>query len=170
MISIRREIPQDIDAVYTVNCQAFGRTPEADLVNTLRTREDNIISLVALENDKIVGHILFSPMTVEKQPENKHSIGLGPLAVLPGYQHSGIGSKLVRHGLDECRRNGFAVVAVLGHPAFYPRFGFTPSIKYAVKCEFDSPPEAFMLLELKPGALAVLKGQVIHYRPEFKDV
>ena len=171
MINIRREAAHDILAVYEVNKQAFGGTAEANLVNAVRTRENNLVSLVAVDGGKVVGHILFSPMKVAGQPENRTVIGLGPLAVLPDHQKQGVGSKLVRAGLDECRREGFKIVAVLGHPEYYPRFGFAPGIRYGVKSEFaDAPPEAFMLLELKPGALGALKGCTLQYMPEFNGV
>ena len=171
MVNIRRESARDLEAIYEVNKQAFGGTAEADLVNALRTREKNLISLVAVGGGKVVGHILFSPMEVAGQPENRSVIGLAPLAVLPGHQKQGIGSKLVRAGLEECRRKGFGVIAVLGHPHYYPRFGFAPGIKYGIKSEYaDAPPEAFMVLELKPGALGALKGCTLKYMPEFNGV
>ncbi len=170
MINIRREAPHDIEAAYQVNKQAFGGTAEANLVNAVRSCEKNLISLVATDRGKIIGHILFSPMTVEDQVENRSVIGLAPLAVLPAWQRKGVGSKLIRAGLDRCCRDGFKIVAVLGHPDYYPRFGFAPSIKYGIKCEFDAPPEAFMVLELLPGSLEAVKGCTLLYRPEFKDV
>jgi putative acetyltransferase len=171
MINIRREATHDTLAVYEVNEQAFGGTAEANLVNAVRTREKKLISLVAVDGGKVVGHTLFSPMKVAGQPENRTVIGLGPLAVLPDHQKQGVGSKLVRTGLKECRHAGFGVVAVLGHPAYYPRFGFAPGIRYGIKCEYaDAPPEAFMVLELKSGALETLKGCTLQYMPEFNGV
>lgn len=170
MINVRHEAAPDILAVYEVNKQAFGGIAEADLVNAVRSREKNLLSLVAVDGDKVVGHILFSPMTVEGQPENRSVIGLAPLAVLPVHQKQGVGSKLVRAGLEECLRDGCGAVAVLGHPEYYPRFGFAPGIRYGINSEFaDAPPEAFMVLELKPRTLAALRGCTLHYRPEFKE-
>jgi putative acetyltransferase len=169
MVDVRQEAPQDIEAVYEVNKQSFGSTTEADLVNAVRSREKKLISLVAVDGEEIVGHILFSPMAVEDQPSNMSVVGLAPMGVLPTYQNRGIGSKLVRAGLDECHQGGFQIVAVLGHPDYHPRFGFAPSIKYDIKCEFDAPAEVFMVLELHPSALETFRGCTLHYRPEFKD-
>jgi putative acetyltransferase len=124
-------------------------------------------SFVALPSDRIVGHILFSPVVVEgKCSSNLSILGLAPVAVLPEYQRQGIGTLLIQQGLEECRRSGFHAVVVLGHPDFYSRFGFIPASRKSLKCEYDVPEEAFMVLELESGALEDCSGTV-KYRSEF---
>jgi putative acetyltransferase len=114
----------------------------------------------------VAGHVLFSPVAVDPAAGRAGALGLAPLAVLPGRQRRGVGSALVRAGLDELRRRGAAAVVVLGHAAYYPRFGFAPASRFGLRCEFDCPDESFLALELRPGALAGGAG-VVRYRPEF---
>jgi len=165
---IRNELLQDQQAVYMVNAAAFETTVEAELINVLRKEAQPIISLVAEENTHIVGHILFSPVILSGHAELK-IMGLGPMAVLPDCQGRGIGSALVKAGLQACKELGFGAVVVLGHTWFYPRFGFAPSVRYGIHCEYDAAEEAFMILELQPGYLQGSQG-VIHYHPAFNDV
>ena len=166
-MNIRTEKPEDVEAVRQVNIAAFGRENEANLVDRLREIEFTF-SLVAVQSDRIVGHILFSPVVVEGKCSRKLSIlGLAPVAVLPNYQRQGIGTLLIREGLKECGRSGFHAVVVLGHPDFYPRFGFIPASRKSLKCEYDVPDEAFMVLELESGALQDCSGTV-KYRSEFR--
>jgi putative acetyltransferase len=168
-IKFRPEAPEDAAAIRHVEEQAFGQTNEADLVDALRRREAFTLSLVAVEGGEIVGHILFSPVTIEAGESRFEALALGPMAVLPSHQRKGIGSRLVRAGLEECRRAGHNIVVVLGHPNFYPRFGFVPSKPFGIRWEIDVPDEVFMLAELKPGALAG-RGGAVKYQPEFNDV
>lgn len=169
MIIIRRERPEDASAVRRVNEQAFGQRAEADLVDALRQRDELLISLVAIEDEQVVGHILFSPVTVQSDGASWGAMGLGPMAVLPEHQGKGIGSQLVEVGLEECRKTGHEVVVVLGHPEFYPRFGFAPSKPLGIRWEKDVPEEVFMVTELREGALAEREG-VVKYLPEFDGV
>src|SRR5262245_37347407 len=125
MIVIRPENIDDYSAVHSVIESAFGQADEADLVDALRTVASPQISLVAVENNRIVGHIFFSPVSVESAGDIFTALGLAPLAVLPECQRRGIGSRLVQEGLMECQRIGHNVVFVVGHPEYYPRFGFT---------------------------------------------
>ena len=163
---IRTEKPEDLEAVRQVNIAAFGRENEANLVDRLRGIASTF-SFVALPSDRIVGHILFSPIVVEgKCSSNLSILGLAPVAVLPEYQRQGIGTLLIQHGLEECRRSGFQAVVVLGHPDFYSRFGFIPASRKSLKCEYDVPDEAFMVLELESGTLEDCSGTV-KYRSEF---
>ena len=169
MIIIRAETAEDIPAVRLVNELAFGQPNEAALVDMLRAAAHPFISLVAAQDEQVVGHIFFSPVTIEAEDSAASSIlGLAPMAVLPEYQKQGIGSQLVREGLRECQRIGCDVVVVLGHPEYYPRFGFVPASQKGLRCEYAVPDEVFMVAELKPDALSV-RG-LVKYRPEFGDV
>lgn len=157
-ITVREEQPADFDAVYAVNQAGFGRSDEADLVNSLRAEGVVLVSLVGEIDGRIVGHILFSRMAIETEVESIAAVALAPLAVAPEYQGRGIGSELVRHGLRQLRNRGEAIVTVLGHEHYYPRFGFSPEKARLLKSPF--PPEAYMALELLPGALTGIHGQV----------
>ena len=167
-MTIRREAPEDFDAIRHVNEQAFGRAVEADLVDHLRSRGVLTISLVATQDGEIVGHIAFSPVAVESGPASFEAITLAPIAVLPAHQRQGIGSQLVRAGLEECRQLGHEIVVVVGHPEYYPRFGFAPGKPRGIGCEFEAPDEAWMVLELREGALAGRDG-IVKFQPEFHD-
>ena len=169
MITIRAETVTDRESVRGVNEAAFGRPQEADLVDALRGSVNPCVSLVAEEGGRVVGHIFFSPVAVESGEGAWAALGLGPMAVLPEYQRRGVGSELVREGLSECRRLGHEVVFVLGHARFYPRFGFTQAKAKGIECEFNAPDENFMVVELRPGALAGRKG-IVRYSPEFRSV
>ena len=168
MLTIRQETPEDIAAIRHINEQAFGGTVEADIVEKLRHRGALTLSLVAMQNNEIIGHIAFSPVKVESERSSFEAIALAPMAILPAYQHRGIGSQLVRAGLEECRRLGYKAVIVLGHPDYYPRFGFVPASTFNLRCEYPVPEEAFMALELSTGALANVSG-IVKYQPEFQD-
>ena len=169
MTSVREETPEDFEAVRRVNESAFGRPQEAALVEALRTVADPHISLVAEAEGRVVGHIFFSPVRVESEGAAHEALGLGPMAVLPEFQGRGVGSRLVLEGLEECRRRGHEVVFVLGHPEYYPRFGFEPTKARGITCEYAVPAEVFMLKELREGALAGLTG-VVKYHAEFGKV
>jgi putative acetyltransferase len=166
MVVIRQEKPEDIAAIRHVNEQAFGRPAEADLVDALRTRGKVTLSLVAVQDDRVVGHILFSPVMIESEGKVFAAVGLAPMAVLPELQRQGIGSLLVKRGLELCREAGHECVVVLGHPEYYPRFGFVPASKYGIKCEYDVPDAVFMAIELREGALQGRAGTA-KYQPEF---
>ena len=164
MISVRFERPDDAAGIRETNQLAFESPLEADLVDALRGSAD-YLSLVATSDEQIVGHILFTPIRLEP-PVAVRIAGLAPMAVRPQHQRRGVGGQLIRAGLDECRRTGYSAVVVLGHPEYYPRFGFVPGHTFGLTCEFPSPPEAFMAIELVPDALAGTTG-VVCYRPEF---
>jgi len=165
-MEIRTEKPEDIESVRQVNIAAFSRENEANLVDRLRGISPSF-SFVALESDRVVGHILFTPVVVGGECFNKLILGLAPVAVLPEYQRQGIGSLLIREGLKECARSGFHAIVVLGHPDFYSRFGFVPASSKNLRCEYDVPDEAFMVLELETGILQDCSGTV-KYRSEFR--
>jgi putative acetyltransferase len=167
--NVRAERPEDYHAVYQVNEQAFGRPEEADLVDALRKSNQPRISLVAEEGGRIVGHIFFSTVQIESETSATAALGLAPMAVLPEFQNQGIGSALVRRGLEECRNMGQEVVVVLGHTEYYPRFGFVPASQKGLSCEYPVPDEVFMVLELREGALSGREG-LVKYGPEFGNV
>jgi len=164
---IRAEQDKDRAAVHTVNTAAFGTPSEANLVDALRERAEPVVSLVADELGTIVGHIMFTPVSLSGHPGLK-AMGLAPMAVAPEHQRKGIGSALVRAGLEQCRQLGFAAVVVLGHPGYYPRFGFSPSTRFGIGSEYDVPEEVFMAMELQPAALNGKAG-TIKYHPAFGD-
>jgi len=167
-VLIRLEEPRDYSAVYAVNSDAFETAAEANLVEALRKEADAVISMVAEEKGKIVGHIMFSPVTISGNADLK-LMGLAPMAVTPKHQGKGIGSNLVKAGLEKCKEYGFGAVFVLGHTWFYPRFGFLPCARYGIQCEYDVPEDVFMVLELKPDYLQGACG-TIKFHPAFKDV
>ena len=172
VIIIRPETPADIAPIYAVNQQAFdGRKAEPDLVDALRSSEHFIpgLSLVAEVDGRVVGHILFSHIHIQIVKGPIPAISLAPVAVLPEYQNQGIGSALVRHGLAECQRLGHAIVIVLGHPGYYPRFGFSTQLAQALECPFGDAGDAWMALELVPGALDGVRGRVV-FPPAFDGV
>lgn len=167
--NIRAERPEDYDAVHQVNEQAFGQPNEANLVDALRNSHQPQISLVAEVEGRIVGHIFFSTVRIESETSKTAALGLAPMAVLPEFQNQGVGSALVRRGLEECRSLGQEIVVVLGHPEYYPRFGFVPARGKGLSCEYPVPDEVFMALELREGALSGRKG-LVKYGPEFGNV
>lgn len=170
MFFIRREREGDQGSIFHVNKTAFGREDEAWLVDRLREKVgDSLISLVAELDDQIIGHILFTPVTVHDQNETWSAIALGPVAILPDYQNQGYGSELVWAGLEACVTAGHDVVFVLGHTNYYPRFHFVKAQTKGCRWEHNAPPEAFMVAELRPGALGG-RGGVVRYLPEFNDV
>jgi putative acetyltransferase len=159
---IRAEKEEDKEAVYSVNVSAFDTSVEASLVNNLRDQAEPIISLVAEENSDIIGHIMFSPLFLPGYP-NLKLMALAPMAVTPNHQRKGIGSALVVAGLEQCKKLGSAAVFVLGHPEYYPRFGFQPSSRFNILSEYDVPDEVFMAIELQPGALRGKTGKVKYH-------
>jgi putative acetyltransferase len=166
---IRSEERKDWAAVHAVNESAFGTPAEANLVDALRDQAQPIVSLVGEDTSAydgiIVGHIMFSPVSLPGHPALR-MMGLAPMAVAPAHQRNGIGSALVRAGLEQCRKLGFGAVVVLGHPAYYPRFGFAPSTRFGIGCEYDVPEEVFMVVELDAGVLRGASGKV-KYHPAF---
>jgi putative acetyltransferase len=167
-VLIRPERETDEAAVHAVNASAFETRVEADLVDALRRQAEPIVSLVAEDRGAIVGHIMFSPVTLSGHPALR-LMGLAPMAVVPTHQRQGIGSALVTAGLEQCRRLGFAAVVVLGHPAYYPRFGFSPATRFGIGCEYDVPEDVFMVMELDAGALRGASGTV-QYHTAFSNV
>jgi len=165
---IREETPSDINSIFGVNEQAFDTNAEARLVDLLRERGKAVISLIAEVGGEIVGHILFSPVFIEPPASNWNALGLAPLAVIPHMQRQGIGGKLITAGLQRCQDLGIELVIVLGHPTYYPKFGFTKASHYGLMNEYQAD-EAFMVIELKSGALMNTNG-LVKYAPEFNEI
>jgi putative acetyltransferase len=163
---IRPESASDKDAIYTLNSLAFAQTDEADLVNTVREAGQIALSLVALLGDRLVGHVLYSDVSVEHNPEKYKVWGLGPVAVLPDHQRQGVGKQLIYASLDECKSLAVDAVVLLGHTSYYPKFGFEPASNYNLKFKSQDLGDAFMALELSKGVLASLSGAV-YYVPAF---
>ena len=164
--TIRQEAVDDVAGIRAVVQAAFGRRSESDLVDSLRRSGALIFSAVALDDNRVVGHVAFSAVTIG---ESHPAFALAPAAVAPDCQRQGIGSALIRWSLEKCRQLGHEVVIVLGAPAYYRRFGFTPSSQFNIKCPFIVPSDEFMVLELLPGAASQCRGMV-HYPPEFESV
>jgi len=169
-LKIRPETAQDLTKITEVNNLAFGQKNEGMLVEKLRQTDRFIseLSLVAELEGRIVGHILFYPVTIRSADSEFTSLSLGPMAVIPELQRQGIGSRLVTEGLAAAARLGHRSVIVLGHPEYYPRFGFKPASRWNIKAPFDAPDEAFMALELVKDELAGKSG-VVEYAGEFME-
>jgi putative acetyltransferase len=170
MLHIRPETSADVAAIHRVNVVAFNQALESDLVVALRANDHLTLSLVAEREGEIVGHIAFSPCTITSPNGDWTALALGPLAVLPAHQRTGVGSALVRAGLAACLEMGHDVVFLLGHPTYYPRFGFLPSQPKGVWWA-NRPDDAlhFMVAELRPNALDSRAG-AMHFSPEFDAI
>ena len=161
--SIRAEVPADLPAIREVHTQAFGQADEAQLVDRLREDGDFVASLVAERDGGIVGHVLFGQLRIVAPDREVAAAALAPVAVRPPLQRQGLGSTLIRAGLVRCRELGIEAVVVLGHPAYYPRFGFSAALAERLTAPYSGP--AFMALELAPNCLA--SGGAVHYPPAF---
>jgi putative acetyltransferase len=164
-MEIREEISADIPAIRKVNDAAFSQAQEGNIVDALRSNGAVLLSLVAIVNDEVVGHIMYSPATVG----GVSGAGLAPMAVLPEYQRQGIGSQLIEVGNQKLKEAGCPFIIVLGHADFYPRFGFRPASKYGIRCEWEVPDDVFMVLVLDPARMQSVSG-LATYRHEFSTV
>jgi len=167
VVNIRPETDADVTTIYHVNAQGFGREKEAEFVNHLRDHHGITLSLVAEYNGLLVGHALFSPVRIEPDGAGFNSVALAPLAILPQYQRQGIGSRLVMEGIEKIRSSGYDIIFLVGHPQYYPRFGFTQAGLRGFRCEFDVPDEAWMLLETANKDYKILE-RTVYFRPEFR--
>ena len=165
---IRPQTEADRAAVRVVNEAAFETPAEADLVEALQHKRMSLVSLVAEVAGDVVGHILFSPVTLVEHADLK-LMGLAPMAVAPDHQRQGVGSALVREGMARCRELGYCAVVVVGHARYYPRFGFVPAHRYGLRCEYDVPADVFMVAELTAGALNEVSG-LVRYDAAFAGV
>lgn len=167
-MNIRPELPEDHDGVRAINASAFESNAEASLVDTLRVEANPIVSLVAKLDGQIVGHILFSPATLAGHP-GISIMGLAPMAVAPEHQRKGIGSALVIAGIEACKQLEIMALIVLGHPKYYPKFGFVPSTQYEIISEYKVPEDVFMVCEIEQNALDGVSGTV-SYHSAFGDL
>lgn len=148
---VRDAVPADYAAIRAVVRHAFGQDDEADLVERLRADGDALVELVAASEIAIQGHIFYSPLAIERQGGALKAAALAPVSVLPAFQAKGLGGELIRAGNARCADMGCDAIIVLGHAAYYPRFGFSPQLAESLQAPFSGP--HFMALELKPGAL-----------------
>ena len=171
MLSIRPEEPEEYEAISRVHRSAFGQENEARLVEELRKSKEFLteLSLVAVVEGEIVGHILFSSVNIQCRDRNVRALALAPMAVQPQFQRRGIGSQLVEKGLECCRTFGHQIVIVVGHPDYYPRFGFSSARTRGLEALFPVPDEAFMVIELAQGVLNGISGVVVYPAP-FNEV
>jgi putative acetyltransferase len=170
-MTIREEQSDDVAAIRRVILEAFDGPAEADLVDKLRANGKFALSLVAELDGQVVGHILFTEVAIEDAEPSEpcpRALGLAPLAVLSEFQRKGVGSALMRRSLERCREMGHDAIVVVGHPEYYPKFGFLPASRYGLRCEYDVPEDVFMALELRAGALQGIEG-LVRYQTEFGE-
>jgi putative acetyltransferase len=165
LIEVRDERPADIAAIRDVNRRAFAQDQEANIVDALRANGGARLSLVATLDGEVVGHIMYSPLTVA----DATGAALGPMAVLPERQRQGIGSRLVEEGTRRLAQAGCPFIVVLGHAGFYPRFGFRPASAFGISCEWNVPDEVFMAVMLDDAKRPDIAG-IARYRAEFSTV
>ncbi len=168
---IRPETKKDYDAITEINNLAFKRETEGKLVQNLRQNPNFVpeLSLIAEKDNRIIGHILFYPIKINEDNLKHDSLALAPMSVHPDYQNKGVGSKLVQEGLKRAQKLGYKSVIVLGHPDYYPRFGFKPASNWNIRAPFEVPNKAFLALELKKDGLKDITGTV-EYPKEYIDV
>lgn len=167
-LEIRDETPEDAVSVAEVNRLAFSGEVEVGLIDRLRRDGDVFCSLVAVAGREVVGHALFSRARLEIAGNAVPAVALGPVAVRPDRQGLGTGSALIRRGLDLCRERGAAAAVVLGHPSYYPRFGFSAERARGLESPYAGS-DAFMAMELSEGALGEGTGTV-SYASAFADL
>ena len=166
LIEVRHEKPGDVAAIRELHERAFEQEQEANVVDALRSNRAVRLSLVAAVNGCLVGHIMYSPITIGGQITG---VVLGPMAVLPEYQRKGVGSALVEKGNEQLENEGCPFIIVLGHAGYYPRFGFHPASPQGVTCEWEVPDDVFMVLVLDEPRMRRVSG-LAKYRHEFSGV
>jgi putative acetyltransferase len=166
LIEIREEGPNDVAAIRDLNRRAFGQDQEGNIVDALRANGAALLSLVATLKHQVVGHIMYSPISVG---DNVMGAALGPMAVLPEFQRQGIGSKLIEVGNRKLKDAGCPFIIVVGHADYYPRFGFRPASEHGITCEWDVADDVFMLLVLDEAKMKGVSG-LAKYRHEFSTV
>ncbi|MFC2094365.1 GNAT family N-acetyltransferase [Bacteroidota bacterium] len=169
MVKIREERIEDFEAVREINNNAFGQPEEGRIVDKIREACEEIISLVAVEGEKVLGHIFFSPAVINYNGKKIKGMGLAPMAVHPDYQNKGIGTLLVNEGIKKVKETGCLFIIVLGHDKYYPRFGFETASIYGIKPQWKGvPDEAFMIMILDKEKMTGVSG-VATYRKEFDE-
>jgi len=163
-LETRQERPEDIAALRDLNRRAFGQEHEGQIIDALRANGGAQLSLVAVDEGRVVGHNMYSPLHLSQVKGS----ALGPLAVDPDRQRQGIGTTLVDTGNARLRRDGCPCIVVVGHPEFYPRFGFRPARLLGITCEWEVPDEVFMILVLDETKMSGVSGKAV-YRAEFND-
>ena len=168
IITVRPEQQADISEIFELNKLAFGQENEGRLVNVLRSSPGFVpgLSLVAVAEGALVGHILFSKVYIVSGDARHETLALAPMSVHPGYQKQGVGARLITAGLESARDKGFGSVVVLGHEHYYPKFGFLPASKWNIRAPIEVPDNVFMAIELVPGSLMNLSS-VVEYPVEF---
>jgi putative acetyltransferase len=171
MIEIRTEESKDYAIVKAINDRAFNGENEGILVEAIRNSVYFVpeLCLVAVKDGEVIGHILFSIVSIQTEDGDVPTLALAPMAVNPDYQNKGVGSMLVTDGLKRAEQMGYEHVVVLGHPAFYPKFGFIPSVTKGIESPFPVPEEVFMVYEIREGSLDRIDGKVV-YPPAFNSV
>jgi putative acetyltransferase len=162
LVLLRSESPARMAGIYAVHAASFPTPAEAQLVDALRSAGQLSISLVAIENDRVIGHVGFSPISVEGVPLG---LGLAPVAVLPDCRQRGVAARLVREGLELCRQAPTGLVVVLGDPRYYSRFGFEPAARLALHDEYQGG-DAFQAIELVRGTVPP-EGGLVRYSTVF---
>lgn len=166
LIEVQEERPDDVAAIRDLNKRAFGQDQEGNIVDALRSNGAALLSLVATLDGRVVGHIMYSRLTVGGDVTGA---ALGPMAVIPEHQRQGIGSRLVEAGNRRLKDAGCPFIVVVGHADFYPRFGFGPASTHGIKCEWEVPDDVFMLLVLDQPRMQGVSG-LAKYRDEFSTV
>jgi len=171
-IKIRHERKNDYDEIKRINDLAFGQENEGKMIEALRktSNYDTRLSLVAILDNNIIGHILFYQVKIKTNQGKLTVLSLAPIAVHPHYQNKGIGSQLVRKGIEVAKDCGFDAIIVVGHPTYYPRFGFKKASIYEIKCPFEVPDEAFLALEIKENILKNCKGTIEFPKEYFEAI
>jgi putative acetyltransferase len=164
-IEITEERPGDVAAIRDLNQRAFEQNQEANIVDALRSNGGALLSLVATVNGQVVGHIMYSPISIG----SLRGAALGPMAVLPELQRQGIGRQLVEAGNRLIKQGGCPFIIVVGHAEFYPRFGFRPARARGITCEWELPEDVFMVLVLDEAEMEGVSG-LAKYRDEFSTV
>jgi putative acetyltransferase len=168
-LSIRRQAPGDESAVFNVVHQAFDKPDEAEAVDKIVARQGEDLALVAVLKGRIVGHILFSPMSVENYHGEAKITGLAPLAVHPDFQNQGIGKRLVEEGLQQVRELGFTAVVVLGSETYYGNLGFSPGREWNLDFCEGAFGDHFRVIVFDQAAMKDCHGQM-HYVPEIETL
>ena len=167
---IEAETETDYDQIRKVHIQAFNGEAEATLVEKLRTTPKYIreLSLVARHRNQVIGHVLFYPIKIKTNKKKCDSLALAPVSVIPKFQNRKIGTTLIQKGLEKAKKLGFKSVIVIGHPEYYPRFGFQTASKYGITAPFKVPDNALLALELQKNALKNCNG-TIRYPTQYNE-